>query len=553
MPFELHLRIGAEEVDAAAEQFSVRTRDGVSLATDVYLPQKPGRLPAILVRTPYDKASRYTRLRHMAKRFVEAGYVFIAQDVRGKFRSGGQTMPYTTDVVDAYDTLDWIVAQPWSNGEVGLLGASYYGYTAWAGVASGHPALRAAVCQVTGIDMADGHVASRWRLDVPQLAGVDDLLQIWTENDCFWLGVDYNQRPVDAIEEAVAALGTRAPALDTLLRNIEIGQSHNPYGERSPLLTTQIPILHWVEWFDPGLAPMGMSDFHHFHHQPATRHLHYLRAAAGDHSGLRLSDLPLTDDTDPAVNDAALALHVAREADELIEFFDVFLKATGKLGYRTRWEIGNGDWNTSQTWPPATTTRRFYPTSSQELAAAPHTGSGGVSWTHDPKSPTPSNTNASEMWELLSNFPDDRDISRGPGALGFDTESLSDPLEIAGTPTAALTLQIDGPSTHLFVRLLDVAPDGTARTISSGQSVVDAATNDVQIRIPLQPTAYRFAAGHRVRMHLSSTHHPIFAIHPGTDENPWTAHKRVRRQHQLRVGGDTSSWIALPTLPATPR
>jgi putative CocE/NonD family hydrolase len=552
MPCELHETIRAEAIDAAAEQFMVPTRDGVSLATDVYLPASPGRLPAILVRTPYDKASRYTRLRDMAKVFTQAGYVFVAQDVRGKFRSTGQTMPYVTDVADAHDTLDWITTQPWSNGSVGLLGASYYGYTAWAGVASGHPAIRAAVCQVTGISMADGHVASRWRSEVPLLTGVDDLLQIWTDNEIRYLGVDYNQRPVDAMEEAVAVLGTRAPALDILLRNIETDQTHNPYGARSPYLTTQVPILHWVEWFDPGLASAGMSDFSYFHTQPAVRHLHYLRAAAGDHSGLRLTDLPLTDANNPVVNDAALALHVARECEELIEFFDVFLKGDRELTYRARWEVGNGGWRTGNTWAPHGGRERLYPTATGALTQSQQTGGGSRSWIHDPDNPTASGTTANEMWELLYYLPDHRDLSSGPGALGFDTEPLASPLEIAGTPEAALTLQIDGPSTHVFVRLLDVAPDGTATTISAGHTLVYAASNDVQFRLPLQPTAYRFQAGHRVRMHISSTDHPYFAVHPGTDENPWTATKRLRREHRLRLHGESSSWIDLPTTEVPP-
>jgi putative CocE/NonD family hydrolase len=547
MPAVVHLTIGPEEVDPRAEQHAIRTRDGAALATDVYLPRAPGRLPAILVRTPYDKASRYTRLRHLAAHFVDAGYVFIAQDVRGKFRSTGRTMPYATDVADAYDTIDWITAQPWSNGTVGLLGASYYGYTAWAAVASGHRAIRAAVCQVTGVSMADGHVASRWRSEVPNLIGVNDLLQIWTENNSFFIDVDYTLRPMDAVEDAAAALGTRSPALDVLLRNLESGDTHNPYGARSPYLTTRIPILHWVEWFDPGLAPSGMNDFRYFHSQPHARHLHYLRAAAGDHSGLRLADLPLTPESNPAENDHALEAHVAREAAELVEFFDCFLKGAGTLGYRTRWEVGNGDWRTSPAWPLTGRTTRLYLDGSHALTDAPAVGRGSVPWTHDPEKPTPSGSSADEMWELLYYFPDDRDLSAGEGALGFDSEPLAHDLEIAGTPLAALTVQVDGPSTHLFVRVLDVARDGTARSITRGQAVVYAESNDVQVRIPLHDVAYRFRAGHRVRLHLSSTDHPYYAVHPGTDENPWTATRRVRREHRVNVGaGDATSWLELP-------
>ena len=107
-------------------------------------------------------------------------------------------------------------------------------------------------------------------------------------------------------------------------------------------------------------------------------------------------------------------------------------------------------------------------------------------------------------------------------------------------------MRIDGPSTHLFVRVLDIAPDGTARSIARGQALVYAESNDVQVRIPLQDVAYRFRSGHRLRLHLSSTAHPYYLVHPGTDENPWTATKRMRREHRVRTGGDATSWLELP-------
>jgi putative CocE/NonD family hydrolase len=102
--------------------------------------EAPRLRPAAMVRTPCDKANRYTGLKHEARYYTDRGYAFIAQDVRGKVRSEGQTLPYHFDVRDAYDTIDWIVAQAWSSGRVGLKGppttASRFGRRSrWA---SGH-------------------------------------------------------------------------------------------------------------------------------------------------------------------------------------------------------------------------------------------------------------------------------------------------------------------------------------------------------------------------------------------------------------------------------
>jgi putative CocE/NonD family hydrolase len=127
---------GPASLDPNAEQSMVPMRDGTRLATDFYLPPHPGRHPAVLVRLPYDKCGRYTFMPLLASCFTERGYAFVAQDVRGKFRSEGATMPYISEVTDGYDTLEWVATRSWSNGRVGMFGDSYYRFTRWAALAS---------------------------------------------------------------------------------------------------------------------------------------------------------------------------------------------------------------------------------------------------------------------------------------------------------------------------------------------------------------------------------------------------------------------------------
>ena len=136
---------GPGAVDPRAEQHMVPMRDGVSLAIDVYLPEAAAPCAAVLVRLPYDKNGRYCWMPQIARHFTDRGYVFLVQDVRGKFRSGGEVNAFVHELDDGYDTLEWVTRQPWSNGAVGMWGDSYYGFTQWTAVASGHPALRAIV------------------------------------------------------------------------------------------------------------------------------------------------------------------------------------------------------------------------------------------------------------------------------------------------------------------------------------------------------------------------------------------------------------------------
>lgn len=177
--------------------------------------------------------------------YVSRGFVFVAQDCRGKFHSTGETIPYAFDVDDAYDTVEWIVRQPWSNGKVGVTGASYYGFTTWAAVACGHPAIKAAVPQVTGIELGDLHVGSRWTQEVPQTFSMIDLLQIWTNNDDYLADADWvSTTPADVVAQARAQIGPCIAAEEILLRS-QSQRWYNPYGDRHPYHTTNIPILHW--------------------------------------------------------------------------------------------------------------------------------------------------------------------------------------------------------------------------------------------------------------------------------------------------------------------
>ena len=104
---------------------SVRMRDGVRLATDLYLPDGWDRGPAVLVRLPYGKRDRYTFMPQCAPWFNDRGYAFVVQDVRDKGESEGSTDHIVHEVPDGSDTLEWIVRSGWSKGAVGMFGDSY--------------------------------------------------------------------------------------------------------------------------------------------------------------------------------------------------------------------------------------------------------------------------------------------------------------------------------------------------------------------------------------------------------------------------------------------
>ena len=119
----------------------VPMRDGVGLAMDVRLPAGDGPHPVVLIRTMYDKVEQRDALVDPARgipydgAFVEAllsaGYALAVQDVRGRFDSDGEWHPYINERRDGFDSVEWVYEQPWCDGNIGMIGRSYVGYTQW--------------------------------------------------------------------------------------------------------------------------------------------------------------------------------------------------------------------------------------------------------------------------------------------------------------------------------------------------------------------------------------------------------------------------------------
>ncbi|MFT4081660.1 MAG: CocE/NonD family hydrolase [Nocardioides sp.] len=550
MGFEIIETIVAERPAENASEFMVPTRDGVQLATDVYLPDRPGSHGAILVRTPYDKSSFYTALKFEAEYFCSRGYAFVAQDVRGKYGSTGATMPYAFDVADGYDTVEWIVQQPWSNGKVGVMGASYYGFTTWAAVASGHPAIRAAIPMVTGIEMGDGHVGARWRHDIQSFASFNDLLQIWSNNDCYLADVNWEDETVaEILADARRRVGPCIGADQKLARSQDQGW-YNPYGDRHPYYTTQIPILHWQNWYDPGLAPAGMRDWRHFQTIPGSRNLHFLRVGSADHGGYKLSDVGRGDEANPYLDAGALRRRIQEECAEQADFFDEHLGdvVPSSPRPRARWHVGHVGWQETDAYPPSGTIKTFHLAVGEngvhELADRATDESRELGWLHDPASPVPSSVDMEAIWYFCAAYPDERAYAGRSDVLTFRTAPLAEDLDVAGQPVLKARIDFSGPSTHVHLRLHDVYPDGVARPISQARVALGRTSRD-RIVVPLDDNAYRFKRGHALQLLVMSSDSPHYVVHPGTDENPFLATTRKATEQRLHVGGDGGAVLEL--------
>ncbi|WP_436701759.1 CocE/NonD family hydrolase [Nocardioides sp. BYT-33-1] len=541
-------RIEPAPLSDVAEQHLVRTRDGVRLATDVYLPDRPGRHPAVVCRLPYDKNSAWMAIEQIAPHYLDRGYVLVVQDVRGKFRSEGETYPFRNEVADTFDTLGWVTAQAWSDGTVGMVGDSYHGYTQWAGVAGGHPALRAIAPRVTG--MAIGS----WGGGAPQqratsLYQANYFAHHWVDNAAYDYEVDWTVRPLrDLFESAFSAIGARSQILDRVLSG---GPATPELAARPPFAARPVPVLHRVGWFD-NLLDLSMQDYREQLAQPAWRHLAYLDADACDHYSFHLDDAPVPPERNHGLDPAVLQAMLPRYLGRTLDFFDVHVRGREGAVDRATWWHGHLGVRTAGSWPPVTaSTLRLYPA---EGAAATASADGGAldatpraaehaEWVHDPADPVPSTV--VDSFTFLIEYPDESVVHDRPDVLTFTGAPLSEPLDLAGPVHAVVDLDVAGPSTDVFVKLHDVAPDGTTRLVVRGQRRVEGTAGGV---VDLGETGYRFRPGHRLRLQVSASDFPLYAPHPGTADSPWDAVSIQPTRHRLRLGaGHTHLQLSVVT------
>ena len=116
-------------------------RDGVELMTDVHMPAEGGPFPTVVTRTPYDRAHEMIFSVPSAIDLAQRGFAVVSQDTRGRYDSGGDWYPFVNEADDGQDALKWAASQPWSNGKLGMIGASYFGLTQWQAAQSGDPNL----------------------------------------------------------------------------------------------------------------------------------------------------------------------------------------------------------------------------------------------------------------------------------------------------------------------------------------------------------------------------------------------------------------------------
>ena len=497
----------------------IAMRDGVQLATDVYLPAGEGPFPTVLTRMPYGKTEPYCYMPVIAAFWVRKGYAAVVQDVRGKWGSEGHFEPNLNrnEIPDGYDTIDWIAGQPWSNGKVGMWGESYFGFTSYAGATSGHPAL---ACIAPG-DISLDRYSATMRYGCLQLNTVGTWAISMADQTYQDLSrLNYWHLPL-------ADMANNAGASSSYFDAVIANPHRSPFWEERSLLagydSIRIPVLHWGGWYDNYLGPT-IADWRRMDANNADAGHQHLLIGPWDHECTpdkthRVGLLPVADGT------------LEARWDNFCAFFDRYLMGLdngfGRQGPVRYYAMGADRWRDAPSWPPPQTRLQpIYLRSGGDAVTL--AGDGRLTWdtpgqaepsdsfVYDPADPV-ADTLDIDCWSLAAGMGDRRAIEERKDVLVYTGEPLVDGLELTGPVTAVLHFSSSAPDTDVTVALVDVAPDGSANLIQDGilrtrrRNGVDEA--DVmmtpgevyRMEVDVWSTSYVLAAGHRLRVEISSS------------------------------------------------
>ena len=502
----------------------VAMRDGVRLATDVYLPdaagKSPGRAcPVIMERTPYDKTgvSRTEKsLRdpdpltraQVAEFFARRGFAVVMQDCRGRYRSEGEFAKYVNEAQDGYDTLAWLRQQPWCNGRIGTMGLSYGAHTQLAMACLDPPGLacmfmdsggfssayhggirRGGAFELKQVTWAYRHalLSPRTAADPRRLAALQatDLVD-WFRDMPWWPG----HSPLSAAPEYEAYLFEqwREGRFNDYWK--KPGLYAAGYYDRIP----DVPIAIMGSWFDPYVQTCtgNFVELSRRKRSPVT--LLMGPWTHGDRSSTHAGEVDFG-------GQSALDGNIAEDYLTLrLEWFRRWL-LDGDM--RTEWgeprvtyfQMGGGSgeksasgrlqhggrWRSADAWPPPDATdRSFYLHSSGALLSAIPVERGAVmEYRYDPTDPVPTIGGALTSGEPVmeggafdqrvrpETFTYRKDPGTGPLAdrpdvLVFETEPLAVDLVVSGEIEAELWVSSDCPDTDFTVKIVDVYPPSEA-------------------------------------------------------------------------------------------
>ena len=473
----------------------ITMRDGVRLATDLYLPDNIDRVPVVLLRTPY---GRDGIAKMVVPLFEGRRMGLVVQDIRGRFDSEGFSAVFLDDADDGYETVEWLAAQPWSDGKIGTAGISAVGITQYLMDKKAPPHL---VCQ---------HVMAA----PPSLYDTIVYPGGGVRRGLFYGWILNNKFPLDVIYLILSHID-----YDDLWKTIDLSVDYEK---------VNVPIMHMTGWYDLYLD--GQLD--------AFANIQE-RGGPGARGKQRLVIGPWTHGNFIGINGTKQG-DLSYPGNSIYDFQNIagwfeecfFGKNRGFMkGPAVRYyvmgdpedpEAPGNEWRKADSWPvPATLSPYYFHKDGVLSTEKPVSAGDEISFTDDPADPVP--TLGSREHAFERHTVDLRPIETRGDVLVFSTPVLENPVEVTGPVTANIFFRTDVVDTDFVVRLADVYPDGRSMLLTDGilrashresfnyrVPLVPGALHEIDVKI--WPTSIIFNKGHRIRVVVSATNFPRFDV-----------------------------------------
>ena len=562
----------------------VPMRDGLKLATDIYRPKANGQFPVILVRTPYEKKMNEIQANFFARR----GYVYAVQDCRGRFASPGEWEPFVNEAKDGYDTVEWVAAQEWSTGKVGMIGGSYLGWVQWWAARDCPPHL---VTIIPNVSPPDPYFNIPYEYGVFFLTGA-----IW------WADVLESRATADLSGASMSQIADKKYAL--LLRHlpvIELDQKVlgkvNPYWRKwiahpdndsywepanflEYLKDLDIPVLHQSGWFDgDGIGTK----------------LNYLQMVSYGHRYQKLVIGPWghTDTATRRIGERDFGeVAIVDLQRDYLRWLDHWLKGVDNGIDREPmvmvFAMGSNKWFTGDTYPlPGTQMTKYYLTSAGHANTSkgdgklttevPGANVAPDSFAWDPGDPTPSPYFYVKPEDLVEKEDTSRAVysvdeekrkhreyygkvdAERSDILVYETASLQDSLTFVGPVSAVLYASSSAKDTDWFMRLSEVDAKGEVFSLTEGKiraryrnsfKKPELLEPDqvYEYHLDLWQTGITVPPGSKLRVEVASASFPVFSRNLNTGGHNETETKYIVAKQTIYHDARYPSHVLLPVI-----
>lgn len=554
-PFESPI----EHEDIVIERTMMPMRDNNCLRSYIYRPKAIGRYPVILARGPYDMNGSMDKWPSFFRQLAKRGYVCVAQDVRGRFRSEGVFEPMVNEHEDTYDAIEWVASQPWSNGRVGMTGVSYLGFTSLCGAITNAPSLKAIMpaCINYGLELTTG---------APALSGIAGWL-IWAGQPTQELQngarIDWLHLPLDQIDDEA---GLAHPWFKHMMRE-QFNQL--PIVKSADYITNQIakintPTYIVAGWYDNLTEGMLIN----YERQAKTAKDVRLIIGPWHHN---LGDLQ-----EPLIGKVPTPdVYLNRWYLEMERFFNYHLKEGDDD--RKTWSpdgkvllyiLGSNEWRYEQEWPLSRAIQTPIYLSSSGITGKSD-DSGLLVWQepgqelpdrydYNPLNPVRS-VEGLNIWHLNHYLGDRTEIEKRDDVLVYSTPPLERDIEVTGIIEATLYAASSAPDTDFIINLIDVYPDGHTQYLTHG--IMRVTYRDgfdarkliepgkiYEYNFKLKPIGVKFQKGHRIRIEVTSSDMDRYARNQNVSDAPGTSTNVDVAEQTIYHGKDFPSKLILPII-----